>query len=113
MTNFSPEAFTQSLSMSNKMLVDTLVNVANTALAAAEQIVALNTQTVRTMAEEGASATKAMLDAKTPQEVAAIQAGMAQPGMEKAVAYSRSLYEIAAQAQQALAQQVSNVTPRK
>lgn len=102
----------QSVTQSNKALVETLVNVANTALAAAEQIVSLNAQTARNLAEDGASATKAMLDAKTPQELAAIQASLAQPGMEKAVAYSRNLYEIAAQVQQAITQQVTNGLPK-
>ena len=32
--------------------------------------------------------------AKTPQEAAALQAQLAQPAVEKAVSYSRSVYEI-------------------
>jgi phasin family protein len=94
----TPESFASS----NKALVDTLVTLANTALAAAEQVVALNAATARSFVQDSASNTKALLSAQTPQEAMSIQASLAQPGVETAVAYSRSLYEIASKAQEAL-----------
>jgi phasin family protein len=94
--------------VSNKALVDTLVNVANTALAAAERIVALNSETARTLVSDSASNTKALLEAKTPQEIFDIQANVTQPNISKAAAYSRGLYEIAKLAQESLLKQVQN-----
>lgn len=101
----------ESFATSNKALVDTLVNLANTALAAAERVVSLNTETARTLVEDGAANTKALLGAKTPQELINIQAHLAQPGVEKAVAYSRGLYEIASKAQADLTKQMTNFKP--
>ena len=46
------------------------------------------------------------MDAKDPQAALAAQKALAQPAVEKAVAYSRSVYEITAQTQQELAKMV-------
>jgi len=43
--------------------------------------------------------TKSLLGAKDPQEFASLSATAAQPALEKAIAYSRSVYEIATQTQ--------------
>lgn len=87
---------------SNKAAIDSMLSLANTALASAERIASLNLNTVRSVLDDGVSSAKALLEAKTPQEAAAIQADLAKPGVEKAVAYSRSVYEISAQAQEDL-----------
>ena len=52
------------------------------------------------MLEDGVANAKAMLGAKDAQEFFAVQASIAQPGIEKAVAYSRSVYEISAQSKE-------------
>lgn len=98
----SPETFAAS----NKALVDTLVNLANTALAAAEKVVALNAETARMIVQDNANNTKALLNAKSPQEAMNIQAALAQPSVEKAVAYSRGLANIATEAQASISQQL-------
>ena len=46
------------------------------------------------------------MGAKDVQEAMAIQASLAQPNVEKAVAYSRSVYEISAQTQEELSKMV-------
>ncbi|MEY4593357.1 MAG: hypothetical protein RIR18_2252 [Pseudomonadota bacterium] len=98
----TPETFAAS----NKALVDTWLNVANTALAVAERVVALNTETVRALMTDSASNTKVILAAKTPQEMLGVQAQLTQPSVEKATAYSRGLYEIARLAQESLSKQI-------
>ena len=99
MTYFNtPEQFTSA----NKTAVDSLLSLANTALASAERIAALNLNAARSILEDGVSGTKALLGAKDVQEALSIQASLAQPSVEKAVAYSRSVYEISAQAQEEL-----------
>ena len=103
MSNFNPA---EQFASANKVAVDSLLTVANTALASAERIAALNLNTARSMLEDSVANTKAILGAKDPQEAAAIQASLAQPNVEKAVAYSRSVYEISAQTQEELAKMV-------
>jgi len=99
MTYFTtPEQFASA----NKTAVDSLLSLANTALASAERIAALNLNAARSILEDGVSGTKALLGAKDVQEALSIQASLAQPNVEKAVAYSRSVYEISAQAQEEL-----------
>jgi phasin family protein len=96
----------EQFAASNKATVDSLLAVANTALATAERIAALNLGAARTALEDSASATKAVLAVKNPNEAAALQSSMVQPAVEKAVSYSRSLYEISSESQQQLAKMV-------
>jgi phasin family protein len=100
--SINPEQFAAA----NKAAVDSLLAVANTALASAERIATLNLETARSVLEDSASGAKALLSAKDPKEVAAIQASLAQPGVEKAVAYGKSVYEISAQMQEQMSKMV-------
>ncbi|HNC52632.1 MAG TPA: phasin family protein [Accumulibacter sp.] len=92
----TPEQFAAA----NKASVDAMLTLANTALASAERIAALNLNTARSMLEDGVANAKAMLGAKDAQEFFSVQASIAQPSLEKAVAYSRSVYEISAQSKE-------------
>jgi phasin family protein len=89
----------EQLAGANKANVETLLTVANTAFASAERIAALNLNTARTLLEDAVVNAKSLLAAKDVQELVTMQTALAQPAMEKAVAYSRSLYEIASQTQ--------------
>lgn len=90
----------EQFAAANKAAVDSLLSVANTALATAEQITSLNLNTARASLEDSAASAKALLAAKDAPEALAIQSKQAQPVVEKALAYSRSMYEITSQAQQ-------------
>ncbi|WP_291992435.1 phasin family protein [Candidatus Accumulibacter sp. ACC003] len=92
----TPEQFAAA----NKASVDAMLTLANTALASAERIAALNLNTARSMLEDGVANAKAMLGAKNAQEFFSVQASLAQPNVEKAVAYTRSVYEISAQSKE-------------
>ncbi|MBS1198633.1 MAG: phasin family protein [Proteobacteria bacterium] len=96
MITTSPEQFATA----NKAAVDSMLSLANTALASAERIAALNLNTARSVLEDSVSGAKAIMGAKDAQEAITIQASLAQPNVEKAVAYSRSVYEISAQTQE-------------
>jgi phasin family protein len=89
----------EQLAGANKANVETLLTVANTAFASAERLAALNLNTARTLLEESVNNAKSLLAAKDVQELVSMQAALAQPAFEKAVAYSRSIYEIATQTQ--------------
>jgi phasin family protein len=105
-----PMSFTtpEQFASANKAAVDSLLSVANAALASAERIAALNLNTARSVLEDSVSNTKALLGAKDVQEALSIQASLAQPNVEKAVAYSRSVYEISAQAQEELSKTIES-----
>ncbi|MGV0953942.1 MAG: phasin family protein [Fluviibacter sp.] len=78
----------------NKAAIDTLLSVANTALATAESLAALNLGAAREALSDSANNAKAVMGVKTPQDAASLNATLGQPAVEKAVAYSRSVYEI-------------------
>ena len=92
----TPEQFAAA----NKASVDALLSLANTALASAERIAALNLNTARSMLEDGMNNAKAVLGAKDPQEAVTLSVAQAQPAVEQVVAYNRSLYEISAQSKE-------------
>ena len=97
MSNFvTPEQFAAA----NKTNVETLLTLANTAFASAERLAALNLNTARSLLEDGVANTKALLAAKDVQELVNLQVSLAQPIVEKAVAYARSVYEISSQSQE-------------
>ena len=96
----------ETLANANKANVEALLSLANTAFASAERLAALNLNTARSLLEDGVSNAKALLGAKDLQEAITLQATLAQPSIEKAVAYSRSVYEISAQTQEEMSKLV-------
>ncbi|MDD3675143.1 granule-associated-like protein [Thauera propionica] len=92
----TPEQFANT----NKANVETLLTLANAAFASAERLAALNLNTARSILEDGVANTKALLAVKDVQELVNLQASLAQPIVEKAVAYARSVYEITSQSQE-------------
>ena len=80
----------------HKANVETLFGMTNKAFEGVEKLVELNLQVARAALAESADTTKAALSVKDAQELLALQAGMLQPAAEKAAAYSRHLYDIAA-----------------
>ena len=92
----------EQLASANKANVETLLTIFNTAFASAERIAALNLNTARVLLEDTVGNAKALLAAKDAQELLSLQSTLAQPSLEKAVAYSRSIYEITSQTQEEL-----------
>lgn len=96
----------EQLATANKANVEAMLTLANTAFASAERFAALNLNTARAVLEDSVNNAKTLLGAKDLQEVISLQATLAQPSVEKAVAYSRSVYEISAQTQEELSKLV-------
>lgn len=90
-----PEALTTACSNG----LDTLLSYSRTAFEGVEKLVELNLNVVRATLQESAGSTRDLMSIKDPQELLAFQAAQLQPGTEKLVAYSRHLYDIAAQTQ--------------
>jgi phasin family protein len=91
----TPEQFASA----NKSAVEAWLTIANTAFASVERLAALNLNTARSALEDSVANTKALFSVKDPQEFASLQASLARPTLEKAVAYGRSVYEIATEVQ--------------
>jgi phasin family protein len=80
----------------HKANVETLFGLTNKAFEGVEKLVELNLQVAKATMGEAAENAKAALSVKDAQELLALQAGLLQPAAEKAAAYSRHLYDIAA-----------------
>ena len=80
----------------HKSNVEVLFGLTNKAFEGVEKLVELNLQVAKAAMGEAAETTKAALSVKDAQELMALQAGLLQPAAEKAAAYSRHLYDIAA-----------------
>ncbi|HBI82819.1 MAG TPA: granule-associated-like protein [Alcaligenaceae bacterium] len=85
---------TEDLIAANSAALAHFQSVANTALAAVESLAALNLGFARESLENSSKNTHAALGAKTPQEVAALQAKAIQPAAENLATYTRTVYEI-------------------
>lgn len=92
-------AIADQINAANKAGMETLQTLANTVFASTERIAALNLSTARAAIDDSVSNAKVFFGIKDPQELISYQASLAQPAVEKAVSYSRSLYEIASETQ--------------
>ena len=91
----SPEQFTAAY-QSN---LETLFALSQTAFSGVEKVVALNLNVAKANLQESADKARAMMAVKDPQELLAWNAQQLQPAAEKAVAYSRLMYDIATSTQ--------------
>lgn len=92
-------AIPEQISATNKAGIDWLIGLANAQFAAFERLSALNFNATKSAFDDSVSYAKALLGAKDAQEFASLNASAAQPALEKALAYTRSVYEIATQTQ--------------
>lgn len=86
----------EQLLAAQKANVETLFGLTNKAFEGVEKLVELNLQVARTALSEVSETASAALSVKDAQELLALQAGLLQPAAEKAAAYSRHVYDIAA-----------------
>ncbi len=80
----------------HKANIETLFGLTGKAFEGIEKLVELNLQVAKTAMGEVAENTKAAMSVKDAQELLALQAGLLQPAAEKAAAYGRYVYDIAA-----------------
>ena len=79
-----------------KSSLETLMGLTTKAFEGVEKLVELNLQVAKTALGEAAETTRAALSVKDAQELMALQASLLQPAADKAAAYSRHVYDIAA-----------------
>lgn len=92
----------EQIAATNKAGVEAILGLANSQFAAFERLSALNFNATKAAFEEAIGHTKALMGAKDVQEFVNLNATAAQPALEKAIAYSRSIYEVANQTQSEL-----------
>ncbi len=88
----------EQIQSANKSNVETLLAVAHTQFAAFEKLATLSAGAVKSAFENSITNTRALLGAKDVQEFITLQNSFAQPAIEKAIAYSKSVYEVATEA---------------
>ena len=93
----------EQIAAANRAGVEAIVGLANSQLAAFERLSALNVNATKAAYDDGIGHAKAMLNARDVQELVNLNAATAQPALEKAIAYSRSVYDVASQTQGELA----------
>jgi phasin family protein len=88
----------EQIQAAGKANVEAFLAVANAQFAVLEKLANLNANAVKTVFDDSLANTRALLGAKDVQEVIALQNSFAQPAVEKAIAYSKSVYELTTQA---------------
>jgi phasin family protein len=98
----TPDQFMQI----GKSSIEAALTVANITLQSTERLLDLNLKTAKEALVQGIRSARALTEAKNVQEIVELQSTTAQPGLDKAIAYSRGLYEVASQAQSELSKLV-------
>jgi phasin family protein len=80
----------------SKAGVETLFTLARSNFAAYEKLAALNFNATKGAFEDGLNHTRALLNARDVQEYVNLNTAAAQPAIDKLIAYSRSVYQLAA-----------------
>ena len=80
----------------HKSNVEVLFGLGSKAFEGVEKLVELNLQVAKTALGEAAETAQTALSVKDAQELVSLQAALLQPAAEKAAAYSRHVYDIAA-----------------
>lgn len=81
-----------------KANVESFLAIATTQFAAFEKLATLQSTAVKSAFEDSLASTRALIGAKDVQEFVSLQSTLAQPAIEKAIAYSKNVYEVAQQA---------------
>lgn len=88
----------EQIHAANKANAESFFALANAQLAALEKLATLNAGALRRHFDDSIGNLRVFLALKGPEDVAALHGSFAAPALEKASAYWKSLYEIAADA---------------
>lgn len=88
----------EQIQNTSKASVDSLLSVASAQFSAFEKLAALNSSALKGAFEDAIANARALAGAKDPQEFVSLQAAFAQPAIDRAISYSKSVYEVTAQA---------------
>jgi phasin family protein len=85
----------EQIQATNKANLEAILSLASTQFAAIEKFASLNANAVKSAFEDSIANARALAGAKDMQEFVNLQSTFAQPAIEKAIAYSKSVYEVA------------------
>lgn len=88
----------EQITAASKSNVETALSIAATQFGALEKLAGLQTTLLKSIFEDSIANARALAGAKDVQEFVSLQQGFAQPAVEKAVSYSKSVYAIAVEA---------------
>ena len=88
----------EQVAATNKAGIESILSFATSQFAAFERLANLNANAVKAVFEDSLANTRALSGAKDVQEFVNLQSAFAQPAFEKAIAYSKSVYEVSTQA---------------
>ena len=80
-----------------KANVEAVLTAATTQFAAVEKLAGINANAVKVAFEDSIANARALAGAKDVQEFVTLQSTFAQPAIDKAIAYSKNVYEVATQ----------------
>lgn len=89
----------EQLAAAQQANAEVALALVRTALGGMERLAALNLNAARDFLDNTVNNTQALIGAKDVQEFAKINTSLAQPNLEKAVEYSRSVYDLITQVQ--------------
>jgi len=87
----------EQIQSANKANVEALLSVATTQFTAVEKLATLSSSALKGAFEDSIANARALAGARDMQEFVNLQGSLAQPALEKAIAYSRGAYEVATQ----------------
>ena len=87
----------EQIQATTKANVDAILSLATSQFAAIEKFASLNANAVKAAFEDSIANARALAGAKDVQELVNLQSTFAQPAIEKAIAYSKSMYEVSTQ----------------
>lgn len=96
-------AIPQQVINSQKAAVDTLVALQGTVFSGFEKLVDLNLKVIKATLDEVSEKSQQVVGIKDAQEAVALSSNLIQPAAEKAMAYSKHVYDIVASVQADLA----------
>ena len=88
----------EQIQAAQKANVEALLAVANAQFSAFEKLANISASAVKSAFEDSIANARALMGAKDVQEFVTMQTAIAQPTIEKAIAYSKSVYEVATEA---------------
>src|SRR3990167_7358081 len=87
----------EQIQATTKANMEAVLSLAATQFAAIEKFANLNANAIKAAFEDSIANARALAGAKDVQELVNLQSTFAQPAIEKAIAYSKSVYEVATQ----------------
>ena len=88
----------EQIQAAQKANVEAVLAVASSQFSTMEKLASLNVTAFKAAFEDGLANTRALMGAKDVQEFTSLQSTLAQPALEKAIAWSKNVYEVATSA---------------